>query len=308
MEIVLYGAGVRGKKIEKMLYSNGITIRGFCDTNKTGYVECEDGRNYPILTVKEILRGGYGVIVTVGDYASRVEITDKLIKDKVVVVAIEDVLKSTGDAVIDNRNFIAEYHVNEMDDYFESAEEEESLLVFWGNDSVFHQMFNRLDTTDIVELACGRGRHVPHYVDQANHITLVDILDKNIEYCRERFKGIEKISYYKNNGYDLQELGSNACTSLFTYDAMVHFEMLDIFNYLKETRRILRDGGKALFHHSNNTENYKITFSTGTSGRNYMSSDLFAYLANRAGLKVIEQKIIDWGGTKNLDCLTLIEK
>ena len=57
MEIVLYGAGVRGKKIEKMLYSNGITIRGFCDTNKTGYVECEDGRNYPILTTKEILQG-----------------------------------------------------------------------------------------------------------------------------------------------------------------------------------------------------------------------------------------------------------
>ena len=114
--------------------------------------------------------------------------------------------------------------------------------------------------------------------------------------------------YYVNNAYNMKGLKSQAYTSLFTYDAMVHFEMLDIFNYLKETYRILQNGGRALFHHSNNTENYRITFSTGTYGRNYMSSELFAYLANRAGLKVIGQFLYDWGGIKNLDCVTLVEK
>ena len=38
-----------------------------------------------------------------------------------------------------------------------------------------------------------------------------------------------------------------------------------------------------------------------------MSKQLFAYLANRAGLEVLEQKVIDWGGIKGLDCLSLVE-
>ncbi len=38
-----------------------------------------------------------------------------------------------------------------------------------------------------------------------------------------------------------------------------------------------------------------------------MSKQLFAYLANRAGLTVLEQRVIDWG-KKDLDCITLVEK
>lgn len=71
---------------------------------------------------------------------------------------------------------------------------------------------------------------------------------------------------------------------------------------------VLVSGGRALFHHSNNSADYRITFSTGQSGRNYMRKQLFAYLAVRAGFKVLEQHVIDWGDKKNLDCLTLLEK
>lgn len=135
----------------------------------------------------------------------------------------------------------------------------------------------------------------------------MDILNDNIEYCKNRFADETKICYYVNSGYDLSEIRSESQTSLFTYDSMVHFEMWDIFNYLKETRRILKNGGMALFHHSNNTENYKVTFATGTAGRNYMSKDLFAYLCNRAGLSVIQQEVIDWGSPQ-LDCITLVRR
>lgn len=63
-----------------------------------------------------------------------------------------------------------------------------------------------------------------------------------------------------------------------------------------------------MFHHSNSTEDYRITYSTGTYGRNYMGKELFAYLSNRAGLIVLEQHVIDWNGKSELDCLTLVEK
>ena len=180
--------------------------------------------------------------------------------------------------------------------------------VFWKNDSLFCQLFSELNLEKVVELACGRGRHVRKYLSNAQTIILVDILEKNIDYCKQRFCSEKKIQYYVNTGFDLKEISSDSCTALFTYDAMVHFEMMDIFQYLLETNRILKKGGKALFHHSNNTDSYNVTFSSGRHRRNYMSKQLFAHLADRAGLKILKQYVIDWAGERELDCVTLIEK
>lgn len=249
------------------------------------------------------------VTVTIADYYERSKVEKNLKENGIEYTTIEALLKEDSSDIIEgNRKYIADYHLNEMENYFEMAESENNIKIFWREESEFRKLFSFLDLDRVVELACGRGRHVPQYIELANEVILIDILDKNIEYCKERFCNISKIQYYVNNGHDLEQLASDSCSALFTYDAMVHFEMLDIFEYLKETRRVLKPGGRALFHHSNNTEDYRITFSTGTNGRNYMSKQLFAYLANRAGLEVLEQRVIDWSRKKELDCLTLVEK
>ena len=160
---------------------------------------------------------------------------------------------------------------------------------------------------NVIELACGRGRHVPHYLQKAGKVTLVDILEENISACKKRFVDEKNISYYCNNGYNLAELETGKYTSLFCYDAMVHFEMLDIYEYLKDIYRVLIPGGKVLIHHSNNTSDYKASFANAPNGRSFMSKDIFAYLAYRAGFEILEQEIIDWG-IKNLDCISLIQK
>ena len=208
-----------------------------------------------------------------------------------------------------DRNICSVIHESSMEEYFEEAEHEEKIAIFWGKDTVFYKEFQKLDLTNVVELACGRGRHVPMYKEQAGHITLVDILEKNIEFCRKRFmKEGDKISYYCNNGYDLKELPSDTFTSLFTYDAMVHFELVDVYRYIHETFRILRKGGLALFHHSNNGKDYKASFIASKSGRNFNSKELFAHIAYRAGFEIVNQTVIDWNGEKGLDCLTLVRK
>lgn len=230
----------------------------------------------------------------------------KIAEYKINIITLEQGVFQGKSSIEANREYIAEYHIDKMNFYFDLAEEDKSMDVFWCENSPFKKLFQQLDLTRVVELACGRGRHVQKYIMHAQNIILVDILKKNIDYCKKRFKDENKIQYYVNNGFDLSQLHTDSCTALFTYDAMVHFEMLDIFQYLKETKRVLAEGGKALFHHSNNTKNYKITFSTGSQGRNYMSKQLFAYLANRAGLTVIEQHEIDWGEDKKLDCITLV--
>ena len=211
------------------------------------------------------------------------------------------------DAVEFNRQYVAFYHKDSMNQYFKDAEIADSLAVFWNTESPFYMRFKQLDLENVIELACGRGRHVPEYINSAEHITLVDILQKNIDICKQRFESESKIDYYCNNGSDLSELTDNTYTSLFTYDSMVHFEMMDIYKYLLETKRVLKKGGRALFHHSNMHDDYRGNFTNTIDGRNYMSQELFAYLAYRAGLQIIDQQLIDWA-KPNEDCITLVEK
>ena len=125
-----------------------------------------------------------------------------------------------------NRDFIIAYHNTQMDDYYHDAEH--LCNVFWDNDTIFKNYFNELDLRFAVELACGHGRHVPFYIDKTEELILVDAVDSNIEYCRRRFKEYRNISFIVNNGYDLQDIPSKSQTCLFTYDAMIHFELLDI--------------------------------------------------------------------------------
>lgn len=94
---------------------------------------------------------------------------------------------------------------------------------------------------------------------------------------------------------------------MFCYDAMVHFEMMDIYEYLKDIYRVLVPGGMVLIHHSNYTADYKASFANTPHGRSFMSKDIFAYLAYRCGFEIISQQVINWG-VKDLDCISLIHK
>lgn len=196
-------------------------------------------------------------------------------------------------------------------DYYEHAEK--SLSPFWDKDSIFYKHFNSLDLSNVVELACGHGRHVPQYINEAGAISLVDVNNENIDFCKNRFKDYtNKITFFVNQGSDFSGIEDNSKTAIFSYDAMVHFDMLAIGEYLKESYRILAPNGKCLFHHSNYSKSPLNFYQHNPHWRNFMSGDIFANLATIAGLKIISQDIIGWGvGEKryfNLDCVTLLQK
>src|SRR5690606_19763180 len=69
------------------------------------------------------------------------------------------------------------------------ADAERWLGVFWGDGSVFRLWFEDLDLTDTLELACGHGRHSAQIIESVGSLTLVDILESNIDACRARFDG-----------------------------------------------------------------------------------------------------------------------
>jgi ubiquinone/menaquinone biosynthesis C-methylase UbiE len=193
-------------------------------------------------------------------------------------------------------------------DYYERAEH--SVAQFWDERGHFRPMFAQLNLAHVLELACGHGRHVPHYLGRADRITLVDVNEENISFCRNRFQD-EKISFLRNDGRSLEGIEDKSVTGIFCYDAMVHFELFDVYFYLQEASRVLTPGGFVLLHHSNYTGEPENKYKSNPHWRNFMSAEIFRYLASRSGLVTTSQRKIDWGSRRKhiaLDCVSLAQK
>lgn len=187
---------------------------------------------------------------------------------------------------------LAEAHI--VTPYYQDAEAPGHIEIFWGQDSIFRKMFDKMDLTNVVEIACGRGRHTHQFVDRAGSVTMVDILEPNIAACRRRFEGKQNVSFIVNSGNDIAEIEADTATALFSYDAMVHFEAADVISYIKETARVLRPGGMALLHYSNNEETPEGTYADSGAWRNFFSEKMMRHFANRSGLTTLESAVISW--------------
>lgn len=307
-DIIIYGAGNKGKAYLSLLDDLGLgnKVKYYCD-KKADFVSKVQG--IPVINYKEAKSKNLPFVVAIRK-ENQNDVVRLLLNDGMFVYRDLDSLVVDELKILSRtdyeRRICKAAHEDAMEDYYESSDTEEGLAFFW-KDGECKGLFDQLDLSNVVELACGRGRHVPLYAEKSEHVTLVDILDKNIEFCKQRFSGYGNISYLVNNGRDLSALKSDAYSALFTYDSMVHFELMDIASYLDETYRILEPGGMALFHHSNNNSDYKASYDNAIEARSFMSKNLFAYLAYRSGFEVLEQHVVDWV-VPDLDCLTLVMK
>lgn len=188
--------------------------------------------------------------------------------------------------------------------YYENAEK--FIYVFWNEGRPFRRLFDRLDLDNVVEIACGHGRHSAQFVDRAGHVTLSDIHQSNLDAAHERLKGHGHVSFHLGDGRTLRPLASSSASSIFSYDAMVHFAPDVVFSYLKEIKRVLRPGGLTLLHHSNYDATPGAVWHRNPHGRNQMTQLMFRNGAAEAGLDILETVIMPWGHDKDLDGLTLL--
>jgi ubiquinone/menaquinone biosynthesis C-methylase UbiE len=193
----------------------------------------------------------------------------------------------------------------ETSTYYDDAER--WTFLFWEEKHPFRRLFNHLDLSDALELACGHGRHAERTAQLTKNLTLVDVFESNLEFCRRRLQNYPHVQFIKNNGYSFQSIPSECMTSIYCYDSMVHFSPEIVQSYLNESARILKPRGMGLFHHSNYAAPLDRHYGQNPHARNHMTKDLFAYTAAKAGFKIVESVIIDWAGTENLDCISLIQ-
>ena len=168
-------------------------------------------------------------------------------------------------------------------------------------------LIQEFDFSVVVDLAAGFGRNSTKLLPHAGQLILADMNQKCIEACQQRFAGRANVTFIQNDGVSLKEIPSASVTLVYCFDAMVHFDSDVIRAYLRDFRRVLKPGGRCFLHHSNLTERPGGGLVLPHS-RNFMSKALCAHYSLKSGLQVLEQRVIDWGEFKSLDCLTTLGK
>jgi len=167
-----------------------------------------------------------------------------------------------------------------------------------------------VDFSSVLELAVGHGRMTQILLEKAGHVTGIDVLQENIDFCRERFANATNLTLVRNDGVKLDSVGDGAVSFAFCFDSMVHFDSDVVRSYLAEFQRVLKPGGLAFCHHSNLTRNPAGDFQRAAHARNFMSQALFQHYAHKEGLRVVKSEVIDWGAgarhVRQLDCLSLL--
>jgi 2-polyprenyl-3-methyl-5-hydroxy-6-metoxy-1,4-benzoquinol methylase len=190
--------------------------------------------------------------------------------------------------------------------------------------SLLPRIHQYLPASTILEIAPGFGRWTTFLKSACQSLILVDLSEKCIAACKERFKQEKHIAYHVNDGRSLHMVTDNSIDFMFSFDSLVHVEKDVLQNYLKQLSTKLKPNGVGFIHHSNMGEfsKYFRTINKLPRGRGMLSgmglvepgdharahsvtADIFVSLAAGAGLKVVSQEVVNWGTQRTIDCISI---
>jgi SAM-dependent methyltransferase len=144
----------------------------------------------------------------------------------------------------------------------------------------------------VLEIGPGAGRWSAVLQPRATRLILVDVAERGLELCRERFGPGQSIEYVLSSGNDLPGVADSSVQAIWSFDVFVHIAPMDQAAYLAEVARVLCPGGVAVIHHADGRNLGALPSRHGW--RSPMSRSLFATLATACGLSV-ETQMDSWG-------------
>lgn len=193
--------------------------------------------------------------------------------------------------------------------------------LWWG--TVFPRIRNFVPTGAILEIAPGFGRCTQYLRNLCKHLTVVDLSERCIDACRERFAGNGQISYFVNDGRSLEMVPDGSVDFVFSFDSLVHADADVIRAYLQQLTTKLTPNGVGFIHHSNigsyllplrrivpkpmaNRVYLPISRSLNSYWRGEdMTAAKFDQFCSDVELQCISQEVINWGGKLLIDCFSV---
>ncbi len=175
--------------------------------------------------------------------------------------------------------------------------------------TLYPRLLRFLPANHILEIAPGFGRFTHYLKDHCQTLEIVDLTERCIAACRERFRAADHILYHVNDGRSLAMVADRSVDFVFSFDSLVHAEAEVLAAYLQQLSAKLRPGGVGFIHHSNlaslKDEQGRLPFTNRHWRAESMSAALFGDFCQAAGLEVISQELINWGLEQMTDCLSV---
>lgn len=194
--------------------------------------------------------------------------------------------------------------------YFEAAEDQQWIRMFWQPETVFNKLFSKLSLDAVLEIACGAGRHSFQVVEQVNQLYLLDSSAGAIELARAKFSKYHHVRFIHHPGglgIPPSAIPAASLTAVFSFDAMVHFEKEAVLAYMRDAYDVLKPGGHCLLHYSNYDKNPGGKFSDNPGWRNYMTQEIFNSYVQEIGFTLLDTELIDFSGPAS-DAISLLKK
>ena len=227
------------------------------------------------------------------------------------------------------------WNQHEWDHRYEWAGQGDEWSAPWGGPEaqwqtcVYPRIARFLPTGTILEIAPGFGRWTQFLLAQCESYVGVDLAERCVATCKERFAGQGRAQFFVNDGLSVPMVADSTVDLAFSFDSLVHCEQDVIESYLGELRRVLTPNGVAFLHHSNLGVYRPFTTFIDAVGRalspisaraqngvqiwNYwrgqsMTADRFVELCRAADLTCVGHEVINWAGRGPLllDCISVV--
>ncbi len=167
----------------------------------------------------------------------------------------------------------------------------------------------------ILEIAPGFGRWTQYLLQYCERLIVIDLAEKCIEACKERFRSYSHIEYYVNDGKSLAMVRDNSLDFVFSYDSLVHAESDVLEAYISQLAKKLSPDGVAFLHHSNvgsyvkpGTGKLPFYVHNRRIGGKSMTARLFKQYCENAGLQCMAQELINWRSGYLNDCFSVLTR
>jgi SAM-dependent methyltransferase len=102
-----------------------------------------------------------------------------------------------------------------------------------------------------LEIGPGGGRFTEELLRRGpSRLTLVDLAEKCLEMCRQRFGPEPRLAYLLGDGRSLAGVPDASIDFCFSFDVFVHIEKPELEAYFAELQRVLVPGGVASIHYA----------------------------------------------------------
>jgi SAM-dependent methyltransferase len=187
-----------------------------------------------------------------------------------------------------------------------------------------------LPAETILEIGPGFGRWTDYLRDACERLVVVDLAEKCIEHCRQRFGDAPNIDYHVNDGRSLAMVDDESIDFAFSFDSLVHAEADVLEAYLTQLAAKLKPDGIAFLHHSTAGDfgplnglvrrmperlrrplvNRGALIDAYAWRAESVTADGVASHCHKVGLACVAQEKINWerGGPYLMDALTLVTR